>query len=179
MLENNTKEKYPIGECVYPEVYTQKDIEEYIHTLDTFPSVLEHTVQHLSEQQLQTCYRDGGWTINQVIHHCADSHMNMLIRLKLALTETNPIIKPYDEAAWATIADYDLPFNNSIVILYAVHKKIVRILKSITPEQQTRIYTHPQYMRQYTIQDIMCLYSWHCKHHLAHITTLLHKNNWT
>jgi hypothetical protein len=121
------KLKYPIGQCVYQEDYTENELKEFILNIETFPKRLEFAVQSLLEFQLNTPYREGGWTINQVIHHCADSHMNCLIRIKLALTEDNPTIKPYIESLWAETPDYNLPFNNSITILFAIHLKIIEI----------------------------------------------------
>jgi uncharacterized damage-inducible protein DinB len=170
--------QYPIGECNYPEIYTPELIAEYILNIETFPTRLEYTVQQLNEDQLHVAYRDGGWTINQVIHHCADSHMNCLIRTKLTLSEDNPIVKPYDEAKWAEMVDYDLPFNNSLVLLHAVHKKIVTIFKSLNEEDLDRKYTHPQYMREFQLKELLCLYSWHGNHHLAHITSLMDRMGW-
>lgn len=166
---NLEKLRFPIGLCAYPEQYTPELIKQYKLDIETFPMRLEHVVQHLDVDQLQLRYREGGWTVNQVIHHCADSHLNCLLRIKLALTEDNPEIKPYDEARWAETADYDLPFNNSITLLFAVHRKISKLLESLSEEQLNRTYYHSQYQRTFSIKDVMCLYAWHGNHHLAHI----------
>ncbi|QLH47355.1 MAG: putative metal-dependent hydrolase [Bacteroidota bacterium] len=170
--------KYPIGQCPYQDEYTADLIQQYITSIRYFPEHLEGVVQHLNEIQLQTPYRPGGWTVNQVIHHCADSHMNMLIRLKLALTEDCPVIKPYLEAMWAEMPDYALPFNVALTILHAVHRKIDAILQGIAPEQLKSTYVHPQYHKTFRISDVICLYAWHGKHHLAHITELIKRNPW-
>ena len=172
------KLKYPIGHCVYQEDYTESELKEFILNIETFPKRLELAVQSLLEFQLNTPYREGGWTVNQVIHHCADSHMNCLIRIKLALTEDNPTIKPYIESLWAKTPDYNLPFNNSITILFAIHLKIIEIVKSLSPEDLNRTYYHSQYEKSFRIKDVLCLYSWHGNHHLAHITSLKEKLNW-
>lgn len=167
------EQRFPIGPCPYPETYTNELLRQYKLDIETFPMRLEHVAQHLDEDQLNLRYREGGWTINQVIHHCADSHMNCLIRIKLALTEDHPTINPYQEALWAETADYELPFNNSITILFAVHRKIIKLLDSLTEEQLQRTYYHSQYQRQFSIKDVMCLYAWHGNHHLAHILKAL------
>ncbi len=146
--------------------------------IETFPKRLELSVQHLLEFQLQTPYREGGWTVNQVIHHCADSHMNFLLRLKLALSEENPAIKPYKEALWAEMPDYELPFNNSITLLYCIHHKLLKILSALNEEQLERTYYHPEYERSFRIKELICLYAWHGNHHLAHITSLKERMNW-
>lgn len=167
------EQRFPIGPCPYPETYTPELLKQYKLDIETFPMRLEQVVQHLSEEQLQLKYREGGWTINQVIHHCADSHINCLVRLKLALTEDNPSINPYREELWAETADYQLPFNNSITILFAVHRKIIKLLDSLAEAQLQRTYYHAQYKRQFSIMDVMCLYAWHGNHHLAHILKAL------
>lgn len=162
-------EQYPIGPCPYQEVYSQADLARMILDIETFPMRLEHAVQGLLEFQLHTPYRDGGWTINQVIHHCADSHMNALIRIKLALSCDNPSINPYPEDLWAMMPDYDLPFNNSTTLLFAIHKKLNVLLRSLTDAQLERTYYHSEYKRTFRISDVICLYAWHGNHHLAHV----------
>ena len=162
--------QYPIGKCVYPTEYTPNLIKGYKLAIETFPQRLEYAVQSFNEVQLQTPYRPGGWTIQQVIHHLADSHMNCIMRIKFALTEDNPSIKPYPENLWAETADYDLPFNNSTTLLFAIHKKIMKLLNSLDEHQLNRTYYHTQYERHFSIKDVMCLYAWHGDHHLAHIT---------
>mgnify|MGYP000877872712 FL=1 len=170
--------QYPIGPCQYPEVYTDAILQKMLQDIETFPKRLELEVQNLLEFQLQTPYRENGWTVNQVIHHCADSHMNFILRLKLALSEVNPTIKPYREEIWAEMADYELPFNNSITLLFCIHQKIMKVLRSLTSEQLDRTYFHPQYERSFQIKELICLYSWHGNHHLAHISTLKERMKW-
>ncbi len=164
MLE---EQRYPIGRCEYPELYTKDQLKKYTLDIETFPMRLEYMIQHLDADQLQARYREGGWTINQVIHHCGDSHMNAIIRIKLALTEDNPSIHPYKEDRWAETADYDLPFNNTVTMLFAIHRKLVKLLESLSEDQLNRTYYHTQYQRSFSIKDVMCLYSWHGNHHLA------------
>jgi hypothetical protein len=163
------EQQYPIGLCHYPETYTDELLKQYKLDIETFPMRLEQVVQHLDADQLQATYRAGGWTINQVIHHCGDSHINAIIRIKLALTEENPSINPYKEELWAETADYDLPFNNTVTLLFAVHRKLITLLNSLGEEQLNRTYYHAQYQRKFSVKDVMCLYAWHGNHHLAHI----------
>lgn len=168
-MNNIEQLKFPIGPCKYQDVYSEEDIKRMILDIETFPLRLEQVAQHLTEEQLQTSYREGGWTLNQVIHHCADSHMNMLIRLKLTLSESGVTIKPYQEDLWAEMVDYTLPFNNSMTLLHAVHKKITVLLKNCNNEDLEKIYLHPQYNRSFRLADMICLYAWHGNHHLAQI----------
>ncbi len=170
--------QYPIGRCHYPETYTPDLLNSMLLDIETFPKRLELAVQHLLEYQLQTPYREGGWTVNQVIHHCGDSHLNFLVRLKLALSNDCPTILPYPEAIWAEMPDYTLPFNHSITLLYCLHEKLIRILRSLTESQLERTYNHPEYQRTFKIKELICLYSWHGNHHLAHITSLKNRMNW-
>ncbi len=163
------EKRYPIGPCQYPETYTDALLKQYKLDIETFPMRLEHVVQHLDADQLQATYREGGWTINQVIHHCGDSHINAIIRIKLALTEENPSINPYKEELWAETADYDLPFNNTVTLLFTVHRKLIKLLDSLSDAQLNRTYYHSQYQRTFSIKDVICLYAWHGNHHLAHI----------
>jgi hypothetical protein len=165
--------RYPIGACEYQTEYSKEQIQQYLLDIETFPARLEYVVQHLSEQQLQSPYREGGWTLNQVIHHCADSHLNALLRIKLALSVDNPTISPYPEDLWAEMSDYTLPFNNSITLLFAVHRKLNMLLRSLDQTQLNRTYYHPQYQKTFRVSDVICLYAWHGNHHLAHITQTL------
>ncbi|MBP6456573.1 MAG: putative metal-dependent hydrolase [Chitinophagaceae bacterium] len=175
---NLEKLKYPIGQCMFQEEYTDSELRKFIIDISTFPMRLENELQSLDETQLNNVYRENGWTVNQVVHHCADSHMNFLCRLKLALTEDNPTIKPYLEDQWANMADYSLPFNNSIVLLYAVHKKINSILEKVSINEWSRTYYHPEHQKVFRLCDLICLYAWHGNHHLAHITSLKQRNKW-
>ena len=170
--------QYPIGQCVYPVHYTDTMLKSMLLDIETFPARLEMAVQTLDEYQLQTTYRDGGWTVNQVIHHCGDSHMNCLMRIKFALTEDVPTIKPYMEDKWAQCADYYLPFNNSLTLLYCIHRKIIALVNALSPLELDRSYYHQQDQREFRIKDVICLYAWHGNHHLAHITSLKERMTW-
>ncbi len=170
--------KYPIGKYI-PKEYTDAQLQEWINEIKLLPSVLEEAILNLDEAQMNTSYRPDGWTIRQVVHHLADSHANAYFRFKLALTEDNPVIKPYDEAAWAELADYkNLPENISTTMLQAVHIRWVEILKNMTREDWNRTFFHPEHQRTMTLWFILGMYVWHGKHHVAHITNLRARNNW-
>jgi uncharacterized damage-inducible protein DinB len=161
--------KFPIGKFSVPETITSNQIQESIEYLRDFPSYLADSVIKMSEKQLDTAYRPGGWTIKQVIHHVADSHMNAFSRFKLALTEDNPTIKPYDESAWANLADASLAIDSSMAIIKAVHFKWVVLLQSMTNEDFQKTYFHPEKKRSQTLAEVTLMYTWHSKHHLAHV----------
>src|SRR5690606_20074411 len=120
-----------------------------------------------------------GWTIRQVIHHLADSHLNAFCRIKLTLTEDSPTIKPYHEADWARMDDYiKMPVSHSIDILRGLHARMVFVLKNLSATEREKFYIHPEYGRTYTLETVMALYAWHCNHHLAHITSLMERKGW-
>jgi hypothetical protein len=132
----------------------------------------------LTEAQLQTPYRPGGWTVRQVVHHVPDSHMNAYIRFKLALTEDNPTIKPYDEAAWALLADTaHTPIQESLALLDALHRRWVVLLESLAPGDFARRLTHPEH-GPVTLEWMLQLYAWHGRHHTAHVTALRQREGW-
>jgi hypothetical protein len=134
---------------------------------------------NLDESQIQTPYREGGWTVHQLIHHLADSHMNAFIRFKLALTEENPVIKPYLEDKWSELADVsDVPINISITLLHALHHRWHRLLESMSVDDFRRTVFHPEKEKDITLWDMLLIYAWHGKHHVAHITTLREQNSW-
>ncbi len=170
--------KYPIGKYE-PKEYSTEQKEIWLTDIEFLPVELETAILNLDENQLSTPYREGGWNLVQVVHHVADSHMNAFIRFKLGLTEDNPTIKPYIEAAWAELEDVkSLPINISLTILHALHKRWVVLLKSITDEQWNRTFEHPQYKQQMTLWYVLGLYAWHGKHHTAHIKTLREIKQW-
>lgn len=177
---NIEKLKYPIGKFHKPEVFTDKIIKSYISEIKSFPKRLRREVEYLSEGQLDTPYRPDGWTVRQVVNHCSDSHMNGLIRLKLALTEEKPVVRPYLEAEWAELKDSsDFPIEPALKVLIGIHKRWTAVLKSLTEEQWQRKLIHPQGDREMTIQEITGHYNWHGNHHLAHITSLKSRKNWS
>ncbi|HEX4004870.1 MAG TPA: bacillithiol transferase BstA [Acidobacteriaceae bacterium] len=149
-----------------------------IATLSALPEKLREAVEGLTAAQLDTPYREGGWTVRQVVHHVADSHMNAYVRIRLALTEEWPTIKPYNEKLWAELADaHDAPIDLSLGILDGLHARWALLLESLTEEQWQRGYTHPENGRQ-TIAEATALYDWHCRHHVAHIVELRKRRNW-
>jgi uncharacterized damage-inducible protein DinB len=171
--------KYPIGTYKKPAVLTPEIISTYIAVIEDFPSKLKIEVETLSDEQLDVPYRPGGWTIRQLVNHCADSHMNALVRFKLALTEDNPTIKPYREDLWAELADSkSMPIGPALEILDGLHKRWSILLKSLTSEDYNKKYIHPDKGRAVPLDETIGLYAWHCNHHLAHITTLKKSNNW-
>jgi len=168
---------YPIGKFQRPTVLTADDRTAAIAHFAALPGEIRGAVQGLSEAQLDTPYRPGGWSVRQVVHHLADSHLNALIRVKLALTEENPVIKPYDEKRWAELADNRLPVAPSLAILEGAHARLVAVLAAMPAEAFTRPLLHPVGGPQ-TIDTVVALYSWHGRHHLAHITGLRQREGW-
>jgi hypothetical protein len=138
-----------------------------------FPALLAAKVAHATDAQLDTPYRPDGWTVRQVVHHCADSHINCLIRLKLALTEDQPTIKPYAEERWAELPDYQLPIETSLRLLESVHARITYLLAGLAPGDWGRMYIHPQYGTTFTIAQVVSLYAWHCRHHFGHVCLVM------
>ncbi len=170
--------KYPIGKY-QPQPFSDKQMKEWIRDIQFLPQHIEHAILNLDEAQLNTPYRPEGWTVKQLVHHVADSHMNAYIRFKLGLTEDNPTIKPYEEALWAEMDDTkNLPVNISITLLYAVHSRWVEVLKHIKEEEWNRTVFHPEHNKQMTLWFLLGMYAWHAKHHTAHITRLRERMKW-
>ena len=170
--------KYPIGKHqMVP--FSQEEKEARLADILFLPRMLEYAVLNLNDDQIQTPYRDGGWTVNQVIHHVADSHMNAFIRFKLGLTEDNPTIKPYIQSAWGDTADVTaVPVNLSITLLHSLHHRWYELLKTITDEQWERTIYHPEQERKITLWELLLIYAWHGKHHAAHVTNLREQMGW-
>jgi uncharacterized damage-inducible protein DinB len=168
--------RYPIGDFDKLTIgETQR--RGHIEVIRLLPRALADSVHGLTESQLDTPYREGGWTLRQLIHHIADSHANAYIRIKLALTEDWPIIKPYEEAEWAKLVDSQLEVAVSLDLLTALHIRLTSLLKSLPDEAFKRGYTHPASGRQ-TLEHVIALYSWHSRHHTAHITSLRTRMGW-
>jgi hypothetical protein len=167
--------RYPTGKFVAPVTYTNDDLRKWITTIKEFPGRLRHAIIGLNEKQLDTSYRTGGWTLRQVVHHVADSHMNSLMRFKWALTEDKPIIKPYEEADWALLPDYRLPVEPSLKIIEGIHIHWAAMLESFTEEEWNRTFINPESGATLQLKKALALYAWHCKHHLAHITEAVKK----
>lgn len=170
--------RYPIGKFDKNINVTKEMRSELINTIESLPSHLRKEVENLSQQQLDTPYRDGGWTVRQVIHHLPDSHLNAYVRFKLALTEVNPQIKTYEEHLWAELQDtFKTPIEVSLNLLESLHTRWAILLRSLTDEQFEKTFQHPEW-GNITLSKTLALYSWHSKHHLAHITKLKKKMGW-
>ncbi|MEO3405924.1 YfiT family bacillithiol transferase [Mucilaginibacter sp. CAU 1740] len=167
--------RYPIGRFVNPVSYTSEDIRRWIDDIATLPGKLRLAIAGLNYQELDTPYRTGGWTLRQVIHHMADSHMNSITRIKLALTENNPVIKPYEEADWALLPDYRLPVEPSIKMLEGIHQHMVALFESFTENEWERTFVHPASGDTISLKKCLATYSWHSRHHLAHVTETVKK----
>ncbi len=169
--------RYPIGKY-QPQDYSESQKDEWLADIKFLPNAIEAAVAQLDEQQLHTPYRDGGWTVHQLVHHVADSHMNAYIRFKLAYTEDAPVIKTYEEKLWADTADVrNLPINISITLLYALHSRWHEFLVSFSREDYDREIVHPEWGRQ-TLWFLLGMYAWHSRHHVAHIKALRERMTW-
>ncbi|TJY32925.1 YfiT family bacillithiol transferase [Pontimicrobium aquaticum] len=173
------KLKYPIGSFAAPKVITSNHINNWIDVLEEFPFKLKNLVLHLNNEQLDTPYRDGGWTIRQVVHHVSDSHHHSYIRFKWALTEDKPVIKYYHEQLWAELPDAKYaPIKLSLDHLAAVHSKLVYLLKSLTEDDLNKSFIHPEHNQEVRLKKNIGIYAWHSNHHYAHIENLLKRKNW-
>lgn len=170
--------RFPIGEFIPPAAWTAEARAGFIDAIARTPAELRAAVTGLSDAQLDTPYRPGGWTVRQVVHHVPDSHVNMYVRLKLALTEDAPTIKPYAEERWAELEDSrSTPIEVSLTLLACVHDRIDRILRAMRPAEFAREYVHPQ-MGRNPLDYMVALYAWHGAHHVAHITHLRAREGW-
>ncbi|MGA8223449.1 MAG: bacillithiol transferase BstA [Candidatus Acidiferrales bacterium] len=169
--------RYPIGKFHRVETLTPEQRREHIDAIAETPARLVAAVSGLKPEQLDTPYRPGGWTVRQVTHHVPDSHMNAYTRFKLALTEDEPTIKPYDEARWAELADAKSPIEPSLALLENLHKRWVLVLRSITPAEWGRKLRHPD-LGLLTLDQTLAIYGWHGRHHVTHITGLRERNGW-
>ena len=170
--------RYPIGQFAPPASGDPEELQEWIREIDAFPKELEASVADLNDEQLDTPYRPGGWTVRQLVHHVADSHMNAVVRFRLALTEEAPTIKPYEEAAWAELGDArDAPIAPSLTILRGLHDRWVRLLSSMSEEDWAKTYHHPDYGST-PLNQALAYYAWHSRHHVAHIRSLKDREGW-
>jgi len=171
--------RFPLGQFDLDSPVSDSDHPRLIGEIADAPRNLREAIEGLSTSQLATPYRDGGWTAAQVVHHLADSHMQAYSRCKLALTEEQPTIKPYDEAKWAELADGALtPVTVSVALLESLHTRWVSLLRAMTPAEFQRSYFHPEMKRLVTLQRMLALYAWHGRHHVAHIAHLRERNDW-
>ena len=166
--------RYPIGKFD-PDAAGARD--ESIRAIKDLPANLAAAVKGLDDGQLDTPYRDGGWTVRQTVHHVADSHINSLCRFKLALTEDNPTIRPYYEDRWAELSDSAMPVDVSLKIIEGVHSRWAALLDSMSDEDFSRRLQHPE-SGEWTLEKMLAMYAWHSRHHTAHITRLRERNNW-
>ena len=169
--------KFPIGKFQFDPEISNDQLKLWIHTIETFSEELEIITKSLSVEQLNWRYRPEGWSVKQVVHHLADSHMNALIRIKLALTEESPTIRPYEEALWAQLVDgLNNDISASLKIISGVHERWTQVLKNLSEEEWNKMYFHPQHQRLFSVKEVIGIYDWHCKHHLAHIKQALDNN---
>jgi len=173
-----TDPRYPIGKFHFEKPPSPQERENLIRQIAQAPAELRSAVQGLTPQQLDTPYRDGGWTVRQVIHHVPESHMNAYIRFKLALTEDEPTIKPYMEDRWAKLNDVqETPVEVSLGLLELLHDRWVRVLHLISNDEWKRTFRHPE-IGVVSLEKSLALYAWHGRHHVAHVTELKKRMNW-
>lgn len=169
---------YPIGKYE-PQPYSEDVKKEWLREIKFLPNDIEVAIQTFDEHQLDTPYREGGWTVKQLVHHVADSHMNAYIRFKLGLSEDNPDMKPYDQDQWSKLDDvFTVPVNVSVTLLHALHRRWHAALENLTDEQWQRTLFHPEHKKQMTLWYLLGMYAWHSKHHVAHITKLKEQKGW-
>ena len=174
----NMDPRYPVGRLEKGPPLAAAERASMIDTVASLPRSIRAAVHGLSDAQLDTPYRDGGWTVRQVVHHVADSHMNAAVRFRLALTEESPTIRPYDEGAWAELPDArTLALAPSLQLLEGLHARWVHLLRGMTDGQYARTLIHPV-NGQLSLSDMLRVYEWHCRHHVAHITRLRERMRW-
>jgi len=170
--------RYPIGPFKFEGEPSEQQIKQFISDIEQTPARLRAALAGLTAKQLETPYRPGGWTVRQVAHHVPESHMNAYVRMKLALTEENPTIKPYDEARWAETPEVvRTPIEVSLTMLDALHERWVTLLKALSPADLARTFNHPE-SGSWTLGKYVALYAWHGRHHVAHVTTLRERMGW-
>lgn len=171
--------RYPIGEYKQSEKITDVDVDRHLKTLKDFYPKLKNLVEGWTDEQLDTPFREGGWTARQLINHLADSHMNSYLRFKLALTEDNPVVKTYKESEWAELQDsFAIDVKPSMLILKGLHKRWVFEIKALTNKELKRTFYHSEYDRSFTLRESLAYYAWHCEHHLAQLQALKDKEGW-
>lgn len=171
--------RYPAGPFERRDTLTADERRAMIDTIAAAPARMREAVAGLDDAQLDTPYRDGGWTVRQVVHHVPDSHLNAYTRLKLALTEDDPLIRPYDEALWANLADSrDTPVEVSLTLLESLHTRWVTLLRSMQESDFRRTLRHPDHSGILTLDWLVAMYAWHSRHHVAHITSLRERRSW-
>ena len=170
--------RYPVGKFEYAGPYAEAQRKKFIEAIEKTPAKMRAAVKGLRPKQLDTPYREGGWTVRQVVHHVPDSHLNAYTRLKLAMTESEPTIKPYDEKAWAELADTrETPIATSLALLEDLHERWVKLWRSLKPADYARTFRHPEAGVR-TVDWLLALYAWHGAHHVGHVTALRKKMGW-
>ena len=171
--------RYPIGPFRRPPSLDAAGRADAIQTIAETPGKLRNAITGLDDQQLDTPYRPGGWTVRQVAHHVPDSHLNAYVRFKLALTEEEPTIKPYEEARWAELPDVrTVPVSVSLTLLEMLHERWLGLLRALSPADRRRTFRHPEHGRLLSLEQALALYAWHGRHHVAHITGLRERSGW-
>lgn len=166
--------KYPVGKFVAPLTYNMDEVQHFIREIEALPKLLEDTLKGISTKQLMLCYRPGSWNIKQLVHHLADSHVNVYPRIKLALTEETPTVKPYDENLWANLIDANTDdMEASLQILKGIHKRLTILTRSLSEKEMHREIYHPDRKVNISIFNLLAMYAWHGKHHVHQIKTAL------
>ena len=162
--------QFPVGKFKFDANSTFQDVQEWIEIIRSLPQKLAKEMEGITEQQLETPYREGGWTVREVVHHIGDSHMNAMIRFKLSLTEENPTIKAYEQALWTGLGDYeDVSVADALELVRIIHAKWVAIIGRMKEEDFDKTFYHPEYKTTYSLKHAAAMYAWHSNHHLAHI----------
>lgn len=182
-MENNFSVRYPIGKIEEESFSIKGNYDEdlkrlYIGEIERCPSLLSTAINGLTDEQLNSPYRDGGWTPKQIVHHMADSHLNGYVRFKLGLTEENPIIQTYEQNAWAVLPDTTLPVFVSLNLLEALHSRWVKMLQDMSQTEWLKTVFHPEQKREIRLWDLVSTYAWHGKHHTAQITNFRKRMGW-
>lgn len=166
--------QYPIGKFEFGKSYSAEQTSAHIAAIEQFPGLLKTVVSQLTPSKLAETYRPGGWTPGQIIHHLADSHLNAYIRFKLTITEDLPVIKPYNQDTWANLEDSrNAPLELSVALIDSIHQRWMFLLKVVSGDDLKRKYVHPEYKREFRLDELLALYAWHGKHHLEHLKIIL------
>lgn len=174
-MSNDEKLRYPVGRFSPKDSYSTEELQHLINSIAILPVTVEALINKFNAQQLDTPYREGGWTARQVVHHLADSHMNAYIRFKWTLTEDTPLIKAYDEAAWAETPEVKSDPLISLNLLKALHIKWVTLLEQLTPAQLAKQFLHPETKKHISLERMVATYAWHGEHHLGHLQIISNK----
>lgn len=169
--------RYPIGKLALNDVVSSNELAQMINDLENAPKQLVDAVEGLTREQLATPYRPNGWKLSQVVHHLADSHMNAYMRIKLALTEEQPTVKTFEENLWAELADNNTPITISVKLFTGIHERLVTLLKFLKEAEFKKAVIHPE-IGMITVEQLVAIYSWHGKHHIAQIREFRKQNNW-